>query len=116
MFVLCAALCGCGKQNAAENSITSDANGFFCRQCNAKFYTDSSVYADHCPQCKSADLRPVIAFVCYKDQHATLTPQGPKSIACEQCQAVASGLKMPHESELKAWGAVKKPAAEVGAK
>jgi Zn finger protein HypA/HybF involved in hydrogenase expression len=106
---------GCHK-NAAEESLSSDANGFFCQQCSAKFYTSAGFYADHCPQCKSSDLRPIIGFVCYKDHHTTLTPQGPKSIACEQCQALATGLKMPRESELKAWGAVKKTPAEVGAK
>jgi len=115
-FAFVAFFLGACKKNSAEDSLKSDATGFYCRQCNAKFYTASGVYADHCPQCKSADIRPVIGFVCYQDQQVTLTAQGPKSMPCQKCGAVATGLKMPRESDLKAWGAVRKTAAEVGAK
>jgi Zn finger protein HypA/HybF involved in hydrogenase expression len=95
---------GC-KRNPAESSIESDANGFLCNQCAMKFYTHSPLFADHCPRCKSGDIRQVVGFLCYKDQHLTLTPQGPRSIACAHCGNVATGLKLPNEGDLVAWGA-----------
>jgi Zn finger protein HypA/HybF involved in hydrogenase expression len=106
---------GC-KKDPAVSSLESDARGFFCKACQAKFYTDWSVYAERCPQCKSEDIRPVVGFLCYQDQHLNLTPQGPKAMTCEKCQGQATGLKMPHEAELKSWGAVKRSKSEVGPK
>jgi hypothetical protein len=105
----------CAK-NPGESSLVADANGFVCPKCNAKFYTPAKVYAEKCPQCQSTEVTTVVGFQCYKDKHVTLTPRGPKSIACEKCQELATGMKMPQESELKTWGAVAKTKAEVGAK
>jgi hypothetical protein len=116
-FQICVALlillAGCGK-NATEQNLVSDANGFFCRACKLKFYTEAPVFAERCPACKSSDLAAVLGFQCYKDQHLNLTPQGPKSLACEKCQAEATGIKMPSAAQLQAWGAVRKSKAEVG--
>lgn len=111
-FLCAVMISGCSK-NPAESSIDSDANGFVCNKCGAKFYTRSPLFADHCPSCKSTDLRQVVGFLCYKDQHLTLVPQGPRSIACEKCGAVATGLKMPRQSEFASWGATLRQKSEV---
>jgi DNA-directed RNA polymerase subunit RPC12/RpoP len=104
---------GC-KKSAIDQALESDANGYVCRSCKAKFYTDRSVFANQCPNCKSADLLQVVGFVCAADGHVTVGPRGTGSMACEQCGKVTSGLSVPRETDFKAWGAGKKTRAEVG--
>ena len=101
---LCLILCGCGK-SAVEKAFESDSNGFFCKACRTKFYTGAGIFADHCPQCRSANIQEVVGFVCPKDQHTTLAPRGQGAMACEQCGAITTALRLPHETDFQKWGA-----------
>ena len=103
---------GCGK-SPVDRALTSDARGYFCPGCNAKFYTEYAVIADACPQCRSMDIREVVGFVCAIDQHTTLAPRGRGAVSCEKCGKPVSRLSLPREAELKAWHAVRKTRAEV---
>src|ERR1044071_7637844 len=98
---------GCGK-SPVDQALVSDARGYLCARCKLRFYTDYSVIADVCPQCKSSDIREVAAFVCSTDRHATLAPRGRGAVLCEKCGKPASSLSLPRETELKAWNAVRK--------
>jgi hypothetical protein len=109
---IAALLSGCSKEPAAGELLSSDANGFLCRACKAKFYTSRSVYADKCPSCKSGDVAEIIGFYCPKDQHLTLTPKA-KSTKCEQCNEEIGQVKLPTSQQLIAWGATKKTESEV---
>lgn len=104
---------GCGK-TAEDAALDSDANGFICTGCKTKFYTDRKVFANHCPACRKPSIEMVVGFVCSADRHVSYGPRGKGSLACEQCGKNASGLSIPRESELKAWGAVRKSGSEVG--
>jgi hypothetical protein len=103
---------GCGK-NVAEEAGESDANGYACRACQAKFYTERAVFAAHCPGCQSTELAPVVGFLCGKDGHTTITPREGDSTQCERCQARVENIRLPHEKELRAWGAAKKNKTDV---
>lgn len=111
--LLAGMLMGCGK-TAEDAALDSDANGFICLGCKTKFYTDRKVFANHCPACRKPDIQMVVGFVCAADQHVSYGPRGKGSLVCEQCGKSASGLSIPRESELKAWGAVRKSGSEVG--
>ena len=106
-LLACLLLAGCSK-NAGEDAGNSDTNGYVCQKCNLKFYTERKVFAEFCPNCKDAFIRPVVGYVCEKDQHVTLTASAHGAVACEQCQASLSASKLPRESEFVAWGAVKR--------
>ncbi len=103
---------GCGKR-AVDRALASDARGYFCPGCNAKFYTEYEVIADVCPLCKNNDIRVIVGFVCSSDQHTTLSPRRHGAVPCEKCGKPASRLSLPREAELKAWNAVRKTQAEV---
>ncbi|MDB6058076.1 MAG: hypothetical protein JWO95_1920 [Verrucomicrobiales bacterium] len=104
---------GCKKEDAPQGELlNSNANGFVCRQCNTKFFTSRSVYANHCPSCKSAEVAQVIGFFCDKDQHVTLTPKA-KSVLCEKCNQLIGQVRLPSAAQLTAWGAVKKSEDDV---
>jgi DNA-directed RNA polymerase subunit RPC12/RpoP len=103
---------GCGKTPEAEAG-DSDANGYFCRACSAKFYTERAVFAAHCPACRSTDLAPVVGFLCAKDGHTTITPREGDSVKCERCETRLENIRLPHEKELRAWGGAKKNKADV---
>jgi len=103
--------CGSGEGEAA---LDSDANGFFCAECKSKFYTDRKVFANHCPDCKKANIELVVGFVCAADQHTTYGPRGKGALACEKCRKLSSNLVIPRETELKTWGASRRSAAAVG--
>jgi hypothetical protein len=103
---------GCGK-SAVDKSLESDARGYFCPGCKTKFYTEYSVIADVCPQCKSYDIQEVIGFVCSFDNHVTLASRGGSAPSCEKCGKPASTASLPRESQLKAWNATRKSKAEV---
>lgn len=104
---------GCGK-SPVDAALDSDANGYLCKACKARFYTEREVFANHCPGCKSPQISQVVGFVCPDDKHVTIAPRGIGSLACEQCGKVTSGLSIPREKDFRAWGAGKKTAAEVG--
>jgi len=103
---------GCGR-SAVDRSLESDARGYFCSACKTKFYTEYSVIADVCPQCKSYDILEVIGFVCSADNHVTLAARGNGAPPCEKCGKPSSTAGVPRESQLKAWNAARKSKAEV---
>jgi len=104
---------GCRKGGAAHQASTSDANGYFCTKCQAKFYVNDDVFADKCPSCGAMEVVEVMGFVCGGCNAVTLAPKGPEAIQCAKCGARAASKKLPRENELIEWGAVKKSAADV---
>jgi len=113
LFLLMFVTSGC-KKNTIDQALETDANGYLCNGCKAKFYTERVVFANRCPSCKSMNLVQVVGFVCAADGHVTVGPRGTGSLACEKCGKVTSGLSIPKEVDFKAWGAEKKTRAEVG--
>ena len=113
-FLVVAALgAGC-KKNAIDQALETDANGYVCNGCNAKFYTERVVFANRCPSCKSMNLVQVVGFVCPADGHVTVAPRGMGSQSCEKCGKTTSGLSIPRETDFTSWGAAKKTRQEVG--
>ena len=112
LAVLLAAV-GCGRQtdNAA---LDSDANGFVCLDCQARFYTDRQVFANHCPTCHKTQVDMVVGFVCPSDGHVTYAPRGRGSAECSKCGSRVSNVAIPTKAELVAWGAVYRTGPEVG--
>jgi hypothetical protein len=105
-------LAGCSKEAEHGQLLNSDANGFICRQCKAKFFTARSVFADKCPSCQSPDVAEVVGFFCAKDQHLTLAPKA-KFANCEKCGEATGLIRLPTSADLLAWGATKKREADV---
>jgi hypothetical protein len=103
---------GCGK-NPAEAASDSDANGYLCTKCGAKFFTSRSVFlAATCPTCKADSLVEVVGYVCEKDDHLTLkgrTDDRNGASVCEKCGAPLGGMRLPRAKDLKAWGAIPNP-------
>jgi len=114
-FAVLAMLIGCGR-SAIDKALQSDARGYFCPACKLKFYTEYSVIADVCPRCKSYDIQEVVGFVCNHDDHTTLAPRAQRVVPCEKCNRMTAGLRLPNESDLKAWGAIRKTKADVSPK
>jgi hypothetical protein len=106
-------MCGCGKSQE-DAALDSDANGFLCLNCRAKFYTSRKIFANHCPACQKPDVELVVGFVCPTDGHVTYAPRGRGALTCEQCRKLTGSLSIPKEKELKAWGATRKTGPEVG--
>ena len=104
---------GCGR-NEVDQALNPDANGYSCRKCQAKFYTEREVFATRCPECKESAPQLVMAFVCAHDQQVTLATRGKGSVMCTKCGKPAANPSIPREADFKAWGAVKRTAAEVG--
>ena len=74
LVVLCmtAAVVSCTKDAATEAS-ESDANGYLCLKCGAKFYTARSVFLrSKCPKCQQDGLVEVVGYTCPKDNRVTL--------------------------------------------
>jgi len=101
---------GSHKDIAAEAS-DSDANGYGCLKCGAKLYTARSVFiGPECPKCHQRSLMEVVGYACPKDNHLTVVArEGTQRGApvCEACQGPVSGIRLPREKDLKAWGATK---------
>lgn len=104
---------GC-KDDKIEKALESDANGYVCQKCTAKFYTSRDIFPAHCPQCRKPDIEQAIGFACPADQHVTVAARSRGARRCEKCGGPTSGISIPREADLKAWGATKKTAAEVG--
>ena len=89
----------------------SDANGYICTTCNAKFYSvRSNFLGPKCPKCQADTLVEAVGYLCPKDQHVTILPRtGGRGggAVCEKCQTPLNGMVLPREKELKAWGATK---------
>lgn len=113
-LVMILAVGGCGRQSD-DAALDSDANGFLCLDCQAKFYTDREVFANDCPACRKGRVEMVLGFVCPSDGEVTYAPRGRGSLACGTCGKVTGSLTIPREAELKVWGAVYKAGPEVGA-
>lgn len=107
-----AVLAGCGKSQV-DQALDSDANGYLCLKCQAKFYTNRRVFPTRCPACKQPNIEQVMGFVCDADKQMTLGPRGRGALPCEKCGKPASALALPRERDLKAWGAALKSEAEV---
>ena len=103
----------CGRSKV-DQALDSDANGYQCLECKSKFYTERNLFADFCPQCKNANIQPVVGFVCAADEHVTLAPRGRGFLPCAKCGKATSRLSIPRESDLKTWGAARKSRQEVG--
>jgi phage FluMu protein Com len=102
---------GCERHDGFA-AIETDANGYICRHCGAKWYTDSQVFLDlKCPKCQTDSLNETVGFLCSKDHHLTIEPRVPglpTMSVCEQCNAVLkNAMYLPREKDLVAWGAIK---------
>lgn len=104
----------CGPRSD-EAALDSDANGFVCLDCQSKFYTDRTVFPNHCPACQKPQVEMVVGFQCPADSQVTYGPRGRGFVACEKCGKVTNALIIPRLAQLKEWGAVHKSAADVGA-
>jgi len=111
MFVLVAIVGPGCKQDVASDASDSDANGYLCQKCDAKFYTDRSVFiGPKCPKCGEDRLVEVVAYRCAKDQFVAFrSARGDgRGITCEKCQAsLANAMFLPRAKDLQAWGATK---------
>jgi hypothetical protein len=106
-------LSGC-KDGEAEQALDSDANGYQCLSCQAKFYTERSVFAAACPECRKPNIEQAMGYVCDQDNAVTVAPRGVRSVKCRQCQANTTGMSIPRQADFVTWGATKRAAAEVG--
>jgi hypothetical protein len=102
---------GCSKDSSMD-SIETDAHGYLCQQCRAKFYTARKVFLESkCPKCQQDTLVDVVGYLCEKDQHLTIRPRvaGPAGAAiCEVCQTpLKNAMVSPRAKDLIAWGAIK---------
>ncbi len=115
LFVFCALmLAGC--KDKVEDALDTDANGYVCMKCAARFYMERDVFPNTCPQCKQGDIEQVMGAICADDKHMTLGPRSRRgAVSCEKCRKPTTGLAIPREADLIKWGAQKKTAAEVGA-
>jgi hypothetical protein len=99
---------GCSKDSGME-SVESDANGYYCRSCKAKMFTERKVFLENCPKCQENALADVIGYWCEKDKHLTIRPKiaGPEGAnVCEKCnQPLKNAMVSPREKNLVAWGA-----------
>ncbi|HWQ90217.1 MAG TPA: hypothetical protein VN673_00995 [Clostridia bacterium] len=99
---------GC-KKSAAEDASDSDANGYLCLQCNAKMFTDRSVFiGPKCPKCQKDGLIEVIGYYCEKDQHLTIRPRAGDRLGatvCDKCRGPVPAMRLPRQKDLQAWGA-----------
>src|SRR5262245_27685487 len=81
-------LTGC-KKDAAFDALDTDANGYLCLKCGAKFYTERTVFmGSKCPQCNQDTLTQAVGYYCEKDKHLTIRArEGDRQGAlCEKCQ------------------------------
>lgn len=106
-------LAGCGDAQI-DQALETDANGFICSSCTAKFYTERKVIASRCPSCQKQTVERVLGYHCPQDQHVTYAPRSRGAVACGQCGKRTGAVGIPRKDELKAWGAELRTAAEVG--
>lgn len=106
-------LSGCGRTDSVDAALDSDANGYLCMACQTKFYTDRKVFPTKCPSCKKLNIEQAILFICQADKQVNIGPRSVRSMPCQKCSNPATGLGIPRETDLKAWGALHKSEAEV---
>jgi phage FluMu protein Com len=112
LLTLVALLIGGCSQQADMSAIETDAHGYLCQHCGAKFYTSGDEFLESkCPKCQQYTLVDVVGYMCEKDHHLTIRPRvsGPEGAAvCEVCGAhLTNAMVSPREKDLIAWGAVK---------
>ena len=109
-FALLASLTACQKE-AGLSALETDANGYVCLKCGAKFYTERTVFmGSKCPQCNQSTLKETVGYYCEKDQHLTIRARDGDRVGavCEKCQAhLMNAMKEPREKDYKTWGATK---------
>ena len=110
--LLAAVLAGCSKSEV-DQALDSDANGYLCGKCQAKFYTDRELFPSHCPECRNPQVEMVLGFVCADDSFVTMAARGRGSAKCGKCGKTVTAISLPREADLKAWGASKKTSKEV---
>ncbi len=108
---------GCSKQDGMS-AIETDAHGYLCQNCGAKFYTGRRAFLESkCPKCQQFTLVDVVGYMCEKDHHLTIRPKvpGPEGAAiCEVCKTpLKNAMVSPREKDLVAWGATKTEAQPV---
>jgi len=110
LATLVTAFTACNK-DAGLAAIETDANGYVCLKCGAKFYTERTVFmGSKCPQCNQTTLAQTVGYYCEKDKHITIRARegDREGVVCEKCQAHLGGaMKEPLEKDYKAWGATK---------
>jgi DNA-directed RNA polymerase subunit RPC12/RpoP len=110
LAVIVTSLTACKKDPGVE-AIETDANGYLCLKCGAKFYTERTVFmGSSCPQCKENTLTQTVGYYCEKDQYLTIRASGNdrQGAICEKCQThLVNAMKSPREKDYKAWGATK---------
>jgi hypothetical protein len=112
--VLAGISAGCGSSDAAvDAALDSDANGYLCLECKTKFYTDRRVFPTKCPACRKPNIAQAISFICQADQQLNIGPKTVRMVPCQKCGSPATGLGIPREADLKAWGAMHKTDGEV---
>lgn len=103
------AIGGCSR-DAGMEAIESDANGYYCRQCQAKMFTERRVFLEDCPKCRQNALVDVVGYWCETDQHLTIRPNIPGATGanvCEKCGvALKNAMVTPRKKDLQTWGAV----------
>lgn len=108
---ICILLTSSCTREAAEEATNSDANGYVCLGCGAKLYSARAEFlGPRCPKCNQDKLVEAIGFRCSKDQHMTIqarTGGRQEASVCEVCKSPLSGMSLPREKDLKAWGAQK---------
>ena len=102
---------GCSK-DVGTQSLETDAHGYICLQCRAKFCTEQKVFLESkCPKCQQETLADVTGYWCEQDRHLSIRPKvsGPDGAAvCEKCgKALKNAMVSPREKDLLAWGATK---------
>ena len=110
-FAIVALLAGCAKDPSMA-VMETDAHGYACEKCGAKFYTGAKEFlGGKCPKCGEYTLADVVGYKCSADQHVTLRPKVTGvagASVCEKCGAsLKNSMVSPRENDLKAWGAVK---------
>ena len=118
-LLICTLLAGCGQE---PSSAKTDANGYLCAN-GHKFYTDSNVFAEQCPECETQQLWVVYAYGCEKEPqapnmrpgcgHVTLAPQASRQgLLCANCGLPLASRILPHAEDLNRWGAQKRTQEE----
>jgi hypothetical protein len=117
LLALAAFLIGGCSKDAGMAVIETDAHGYLCQQCRAKFYTERKVFLESkCPKCQQDTLSDVTGYWCEKDHHLTIRPRvsGPEGASvCETCgMHLKNAMVSPREKDLLAWGATKTAPAQ----
>jgi len=109
--VILVLLGGCSKKGPGMDAVETDANGYYCRNCQARMFTERRVFLEDCPKCCENALVDVVGYWCETDQYLTIRPQvaSPEGASvCEKCGVPLKAARVsPREKDLLAWGATK---------